>query len=212
MTTDNEQNVSDLNKIIIKRIHGGRKHHTRFYQSALADKQPSSPAEKSCPTLLQQILFMACGLMVGLLLVLYFKNYTLSSLIDLLPFAKNDSVIVVPNSNDPKPNTNPTPSSKSKQKSSPQQQPRELEFSQAKINKAMEEVQEERERKSAHLVTSSNQSNSAYQYKIELFSGGTIYTDNADIKEDVITYKSNRGLVISIDRDEIKSMKWVMSY
>ncbi len=71
MTTDSEQNVSDLTKVLIKRVHGGRKQHTRYYQSALDDKQPSPPADRSGPSLLQQILFLTLGLVVGLFLVFF---------------------------------------------------------------------------------------------------------------------------------------------
>jgi len=212
MITDSEHNVSDLTKVLIKRVHGGRKQHTRFYQSALDDKQLSPAAVRSGPSLLQQILFLALGLVVGLFLVLFFKNYTFSSIIDLLPFAKNDSVIVVPDHNESDITLKSIPPSKSKPLSPPQQQPRELIFTEAQKRKAIEEVIEERRKKPAQYIASSNQSESAYQYKIDLFSGGTIYTDNADIGKDTITYKSASGLVISINRNEIKSMKWVKAY
>ena len=46
-----------------------------------------------------------------------------------------------------------------------------------------------------------------YIYEIELFSGGWIYTDNAKITENKITYKSADGIVVSIDRVEVKNIK-----
>lgn len=46
-----------------------------------------------------------------------------------------------------------------------------------------------------------------YLYEIELFSGGLISTDNVIITNKTITYKSNKGLVVSLNREEIKTMK-----
>ncbi|MEE4241851.1 MAG: hypothetical protein V2I36_10300 [Desulfopila sp.] len=51
-----------------------------------------------------------------------------------------------------------------------------------------------------------------YQFEIELHSGGKIYTDNADIEDDVVTFTNHKGLVVSINRGEIKDMKWVNAY
>ena len=44
-------------------------------------------------------------------------------------------------------------------------------------------------------------------YEIHLFSGGKIYTDNAKITDTKVIYKNKRGVVVSIDIDEIETMK-----
>jgi len=46
-----------------------------------------------------------------------------------------------------------------------------------------------------------------YLYEIELFSGGLISTDNVIITQKTITYKSSKGLVVSLNREEVKTMK-----
>jgi len=48
-----------------------------------------------------------------------------------------------------------------------------------------------------------------YSYEIELISGGWIYIDNAEFTENSVNYTDERGLAVSIIRDEIKTMKRV---
>lgn len=44
-------------------------------------------------------------------------------------------------------------------------------------------------------------------YEIELFSGGVILTDNAVVTPEKVTYRSPKGLTVSINKYEIRSMK-----
>lgn len=44
-------------------------------------------------------------------------------------------------------------------------------------------------------------------YEIELYSGATIYTNNAMVSSDKVTYTSSKGLIVSINKYEVKSMK-----
>ena len=86
------------------------------------------------------------------------------------------------------------------------QKSKDLSFNNDEIQKAMEDVIAKRN------VDNKNQVGSVsprYQYEIMLFSGGKIYTDNAEIGENYVKYESRRGLIISLNRDEIKSMKRV---
>ncbi len=46
-----------------------------------------------------------------------------------------------------------------------------------------------------------------FLYEIELFSGGWIYTDNLTITDEEITYISGKGLIVSLNRDEVKTMR-----
>ncbi|MDJ0623281.1 MAG: nuclease-related domain-containing protein [Desulfocapsaceae bacterium] len=48
-----------------------------------------------------------------------------------------------------------------------------------------------------------------YIYQIELFSGGMITTDNATIKSDKITYTDKKGFIVSINKEEIRTLKKV---
>lgn len=44
-------------------------------------------------------------------------------------------------------------------------------------------------------------------YEIELYTGATIYTDNAMVSSDKVTYTSSNGLITSINKYEVKSMR-----
>lgn len=46
-----------------------------------------------------------------------------------------------------------------------------------------------------------------FLYEIELSSGGWIYTDNLTITDDEVTYISDKGLIVSLNRDDVKTMK-----
>ena len=56
-------------------------------------------------------------------------------------------------------------------------------------------------------IEKNNSVETMYQYEIKLFSGGVIYTDNAKIVGDDVTYTGRNGLIISINKAEIQSMK-----
>jgi hypothetical protein len=46
-----------------------------------------------------------------------------------------------------------------------------------------------------------------FLYEIELFSGGRISTDNVTITSKEVTYRSDKGLIVSLNREEVKTMK-----
>jgi len=48
-----------------------------------------------------------------------------------------------------------------------------------------------------------------YRYEIALHSGGWIHTDNIVVEDERITYTTKGGLEVSIDRDEIRTLKRV---
>lgn len=89
----------------------------------------------------------------------------------------------------------------------------DLIFSDEQIETAMREVfdpKKDQNNNSSNANTDDIQPK--YQYEIELFSGGKIYTDNAEIIENNIRYKSKNGMIISINKEEIKRMKKVKTY
>ncbi len=49
----------------------------------------------------------------------------------------------------------------------------------------------------------------SYRYEIELHSGSWIYTDDIIVEDERITYTSKGGLEVSINRDEIRTLKRV---
>lgn len=81
-------------------------------------------------------------------------------------------------------------------------------FSEDQVKKAMEEVLREKAEPPLTVEDAEiDPAESAYQFEIELHSGVKIYTDNAEFSEDAVRYSSKSGLLITLDRDEIKTMK-----
>ena len=72
--------------------------------------------------------------------------------------------------------------------------------------------QESRDAKNTQISMPNKQTeqkgeNQKFLYEIELFSGGRISTDNVIITQKEITFKSDKGLIVSLNREEVKSMK-----
>jgi len=81
-------------------------------------------------------------------------------------------------------------------------------FTDIQIKHAMEEVINKKRRQQFEIsAADSDGEEGNYLYEIQLFSGAWIYTDNAKITDKKITYKSAGGIVVSIDRFEVKTMK-----
>ena len=84
----------------------------------------------------------------------------------------------------------------------------DIKFTDIQIRQAIEEVVNKKRRQQFEIgATNPEGEDVNYIYEIELISGGWIYTDNAKITEKKISYKSANGIVVSIDRVEVKTMK-----
>ncbi len=84
----------------------------------------------------------------------------------------------------------------------------DIKFTDIQIKQAMEDVVNKKRRQQFEIgATDSEEEDGNFIYEIELLSGGWIYTDNAEINEKKITYRSANGIVVSIDRTAVKTMK-----
>ena len=93
---------------------------------------------------------------------------------------------------------------------SKQKGPKDFTFTGDQIKKAAEEVLSEKKKEKLENIKAGRKGEEQkYRYEIELFSGGWIYADNATITDKEVTYKSNKGLIVSLNRDEVKNMKKV---
>lgn len=96
-------------------------------------------------------------------------------------------------------------------------QPREYSFSQEQISKAKKDLLESRRAKS-NLIgqeTEKTQSSvdsskdSEHRYEILLVSGRYVYADSVIVTKDTVTFENKKGLTVSVNRDEITSLKQV---
>ncbi len=82
-------------------------------------------------------------------------------------------------------------------------------FSGEQVRQAMEDVLRNNSRQAENNDGEGAAEPVFYRYEIELHSGGWISVDNAEITDKTIIYTGRRGLVVSLDRDEVRSMKRV---
>ncbi len=81
-------------------------------------------------------------------------------------------------------------------------------FTNDQVTKAMQEVLSKKESEQLkNIKTDQAGKKQKFLYEIELFSGGRITTDNVIITDKVVSYKSDKGLIISLNREEVKAMK-----
>ncbi len=93
-------------------------------------------------------------------------------------------------------------------KPSKQTEQKESRFTDDQITRAAKEVLIEK--KSEHIKDiNPGQRGEAlkYLYEIELFSGGWIFTENVTITDKEVTYISDKGLIVSLNRDDVKTMR-----
>lgn len=204
--------VTDLTKIIINKTHGGRKQDSKFWQSEFGENT-TTQNEKSGLTIIPLILAAMTGSVVGsLLLITFFQKDIIINIPEnvIKPYIKDSHIGSIPLARSSKnmESEQKAPSSAEKPYIK-NQQGKEYSVSDQQLNKAIEKALQE------NRVRSQNDKNlnqGKYQYEIELYSGGKIYIDNADIGKDAIRYRSDRGLLISLNRKEIKTMKRVKVY
>ena len=81
-------------------------------------------------------------------------------------------------------------------------------FTDEQIKNATEKVLHKREQEQFKKIeTGKNAEKTQYNYELELVNGGRIFTDNIEEKDDKVSYKNNRGLIVSLNRNEVKSMR-----
>jgi len=81
-------------------------------------------------------------------------------------------------------------------------------FTDDQVTRAMKEVLSEKNVEQLKNIKAGQQGEEQkYFYEIEFFSGGRISTDNVTITIKEVTYISDKGLVVSLNREEVKTMK-----
>jgi restriction system protein len=81
-------------------------------------------------------------------------------------------------------------------------------FTDAQITRAMKEVLIEKKiEQLKNIKVGQKGEEQKYFYEIDLFSGGRIFTDNITITNKEVTYISDKGVVVSLNREEVKTMK-----
>ena len=81
-------------------------------------------------------------------------------------------------------------------------------FTDDQVRRAMEDVLNEKKNEQLQKINAGQKGKEQnYLYEIELFSGGRFSTTNVIITDKEITYKSDRGLIVSLKKAEVKTLK-----
>lgn len=199
--------TSIFTKVLVKKIHGGRKQDSKFWQSEYG-KEGTPGKRKRGPSVFLQIMVLVAGALVGCaIMFVYFEfNYEHDSILQLPQNIISSVRKHFPPKNvlvDIEPHSTPLPKTDYKEPET-----KEFKFSDEQVRKEMEKlVLEKKHQQPTSKNTSEEPAEVKYEYEVELYNGGWVYTDNAKIKGDKITYTNGNGLVVSINRDEIKSIK-----
>ncbi len=89
-----------------------------------------------------------------------------------------------------------------------QAEQKDVRFTDDQVTRAMEEVLSEKKSEQLKNIKAGQKGEEQkYLYEIELFSGGRISTDNVIITNKEVTFRSDKGLIVSLNREEVKTMK-----
>lgn len=162
---------------------------------AALEGQPENKKGKN----LQKIVLAFLGLLFAAACYFLFYPESSTSLYSILPFQKSGF-----RANDQAPRDERNTKISIPIKQAEQKDGR---FTDDQIATAMKKVLSEKKTEQVKdIKVSQKEVEQKYFYEIELFSGGLISTDNVIITNKEITY-NNKGLVVSLNREEVKSMK-----
>jgi hypothetical protein len=226
MKNSNKDQVSPFIKVILDKVHGGRKQDSKFWQRGVAGsrndcigfKNEEIPLEK--PEGLSGILKITKGKRrffgVGMAVIccVFSFVYFRPDLFLFLSYSKIYQTIseYFPEKNEDLHQIGPSTTSHSLVLSTESQ---DYNFSPDQVSRAKRNVIETQRNKSNFIGKENLKDNSPiksfkdnkHRYEIELSSGRYVYADSVIVSDDKITFENKRGLVVSVNRNEVKTMK-----
>lgn len=186
-----------LTRVLLKRTHGGRKEDSKFWRSEFDVTDERSPRPKK-NSFFAYLLTALGGFVAGcIVLSFYYSPDFVSGLfsrakdtvMQQVSTLSNAAINTINRHRDRE--TTPAPTA-----------------DKVAIREAVEEILQEKKGEVAPEKERPEVNQAPmYLYQIDLFSGGSIFTDNAIIEGDTITYTGDNGLVVSLKRDQVKTMK-----
>lgn len=199
-----KEKASPLTKVLVKNIHGGRKQDSKFWQSEFSSDRKKHSKKKGSSFRLQ-IAVLLLGAFVGAVIVTMRYGTVTVPLIyqgvvaDVKHFFHQDA------SNEIEPIE-----SMVKKKDELPNRVNSSQFSEEEIKRVVEKVlAEKRSEKDLSIKYEASQEHNnipEYEYKIELDSGATVYSDNINIVGDEVSYTWDNGLIVSINKKHIISL------
>ncbi|MBU0946654.1 MAG: hypothetical protein KJ804_11825 [Proteobacteria bacterium] len=197
MNEQPEQEPSKVTKILVNAIHGGRKQDSKFWQSEFseADSEKIMLRENKKRLFLESVIFFLL-FFVGIGVVSYgglflYKRYAAEF---TTPKQGGGQRTVAKRTTGREAGTEPIPRLDNRAIT-------QEELDQA-IQKALAEKSRGTEEKNLPQTDQ-------FYYRVELVNGGKIEAESASRDGDMLTIKDRKGLVITVNRAEIKNVKKV---
>ena len=209
-----EDDVSPVTKLIVDKIHAGRRQDSRFWRSEFDDGEISGEEPGGGLILMKILKVISFLVMIGLLVVcmlvalIYFRpnvfpSLTHSTIYQTLSRYLPESDAIVPLNKPMAP----------EQVGGSDGKVKEYTFSQEQIDKAKYEVNKSKKEMGlsnnppAQIKFNTSDEPIRYRYEIEFVSGGRVYSENVRMSGDTLTFENNKGLVVSVNKNDIKTMK-----
>jgi hypothetical protein len=227
MSNSNEDKVSPVIEGIVDEIHDGRKQDKKFWEREVENPRNDfvgysngeilvDPSGEGAAGISKRNKAKRIAFTVGIVITCFL--FSLVSLRpDLFPFLSYSKIYqtisdFLPGKEKDKNPVKPAPIEKSKDSFT---EPSEHSFSEEQILRAKKAVLEARKNKSnltgieipKENSPSHSFKDSQNRYEIQLLSGRYVYADSVIVTKDMITFENKKGLVVSVNRDEIKSLK-----
>lgn len=227
ISSRSQSKVEKQNSTVVDKIHDGRKQDKRSWEREVGnprndfvgysngeipvDQSGEGFAATSKGNKVKRVVFTV-GIVITcfLLSLVYFRP-------DLFPFLSHSKFYQTISNflPDKKKDRHPLKSATLEISKDSSTEPREHSFSEEQILRAKKAVLEAQKNKS-HLTgieipeeSSSGHSfkDSKNRYEIQLLSGRYVYADSVIVTKDMITFENKKGLAVSVNRDEVKSLK-----
>ncbi|MCP3888289.1 MAG: hypothetical protein GY702_05375 [Desulfobulbaceae bacterium] len=226
MENPNNGQVLPLINVVIDKIHGGRKQDRKFWQRGSANsrneytgfsnkeipnEQPEGFSENLKITKVRRSIYAIGIVTMGCVFALVYIRP------DLFSFLSYSKIYQTNNDHFPDKNENQYqigPNSTSRPSDS-STEPRDYKFSPEQVSRARRTVLQTEKNKSNFVGKKNLKENfpiksfkdNKHRYEIELSSGRFVYADSVIVTDDKITFENIKGLVVSVDRSDVKTLK-----
>lgn len=227
MSNSNEDKVSPVIEGIVDKIHDGRKQDKKFWEREVENPRndfvgynngeiPVDPSGEGAVGTSKRNKAKRIAFTVGIVITCFLFSlvYFRPDLFPFLSYSKIYQTIsdFLPPKEKDRHSVTSDPIEKSKDLST---EPREHSFSEDQILRAKKNVLKARKNKSNLTGTEISKENppshsfkdSENRYEIQLLSGRYIYADSVIVTKSMITFENKKGLVVSVKRDDVKSLK-----
>ncbi|MBU1456615.1 MAG: hypothetical protein KKD01_18010 [Proteobacteria bacterium] len=194
MKDQSEQKPSKVTKVLVDKIHGGRKQDSKFWQSEFSEtkREPIQQGHTKRGSFIESFVFFVV-FFVGIGIVAYGGSYLYKRY--YTEFA---------NPIQPIKQTTANSTSERRPVKKPAATIDDKPITQKELDRAIQKALAD---KSKTITKNAPPQATNFYYKVELVNGGKIEAESATREGDLLTIKDRKGLVFSVNLNEIKNVK-----